>query len=182
MTAMPAAWQRPDHPPAPIDILIARAEARARLWQANLIEDLPAAVDPLWDYAVEAGLVAEHGADLVQDLLAQAFGPLRDDYAEIAEGETFESEGDERYCDTCGCAPCVNPSFCQACRAADAQTDATNVAPGRLPSTPHVVIEAIMHTVSARGPAALSEPANLERLGRCDAAALAEIDRRMSKS
>jgi hypothetical protein len=43
------------------------------------------------------------------------------------------------------------------------------------------VIEAIMISVAERGLAALKEPANIERLGRCDQAALAEIDRRIKK-
>ena len=36
-------------------------------------------------------------------------------------------------------------------------------------------------TVRERGPKALDEPANQERLCLCDEAALAEIDRRMAK-
>jgi hypothetical protein len=47
--------------------------------------------------------------------------------------------------------------------------------------TPQTVVEAIMHSVRARGPEALDEPENQERLRRCDNAALAEIDRRMAK-
>ena len=38
-----------------------------------------------------------------------------------------------------------------------------------------------MHCVRTRGPRALHEPANVERLSRCDDAALGEIDRRMVK-
>jgi hypothetical protein len=43
--------------------------------------------------------------------------------------------------------------------------------------TPQATIEAIMHCVRERGLAAL----NLERLSRCDAAAIAQIDRRLTK-
>jgi hypothetical protein len=46
--------------------------------------------------------------------------------------------------------------------------------------TPQSVIEALIWTVRERGPKALSEPTNLERLRRCDEAALAEIDRRLT--
>jgi hypothetical protein len=38
-----------------------------------------------------------------------------------------------------------------------------------------------MYCVRQRGPAALKEPANIERLSRCDAAALAQINARMAK-
>jgi hypothetical protein len=47
--------------------------------------------------------------------------------------------------------------------------------------TPRVVIETILLTVRERGLAALKEPANLERLSRCDAAAKAEINERIEK-
>jgi hypothetical protein len=43
------------------------------------------------------------------------------------------------------------------------------------------VIEAIIHCVRERGLAALKEPANIERLSRCDAAAKAQIERRIAK-
>jgi hypothetical protein len=48
-------------------------------------------------------------------------------------------------------------------------------------STPDVVVEAILHCVRERGPKALKEPANIERLRRCDAAAKAQIDQRIEK-
>jgi hypothetical protein len=47
--------------------------------------------------------------------------------------------------------------------------------------TPKATIEAVMHAVRERGLAALTEPANIERLERCDAAAKAEIERRIAK-
>jgi hypothetical protein len=47
--------------------------------------------------------------------------------------------------------------------------------------TPQTTIEAVMFTVRERGPKALHEPANIERLGRCDTAALGQIDARMAK-
>jgi hypothetical protein len=47
--------------------------------------------------------------------------------------------------------------------------------------TPPVVVDAILYSVAARGPRALQEPANRERLSRCDKAAIQEIDRRMAK-
>jgi hypothetical protein len=47
--------------------------------------------------------------------------------------------------------------------------------------TPRATIEAILHCVRERGLKALREPANVERLSRCDAAAKAEVDRRIAK-
>jgi hypothetical protein len=45
--------------------------------------------------------------------------------------------------------------------------------------TPQSTIEAILFSVRERGLTALDEPANVERLGRCDAKARTEIKRRI---
>jgi hypothetical protein len=47
--------------------------------------------------------------------------------------------------------------------------------------TPQATIEAIMHSVRERGLGALKEPANIERLVRCDRASKEQIDRRIAK-
>jgi len=47
--------------------------------------------------------------------------------------------------------------------------------------TPQVTIEAIMVAVGERGLAALQEPANIERLSRCDEAARKQINDRIAK-
>jgi hypothetical protein len=47
--------------------------------------------------------------------------------------------------------------------------------------TPQSTIEAILHCIDERGTAALKEPANIERLRRCDPVALAQIDARLKK-
>lgn len=47
--------------------------------------------------------------------------------------------------------------------------------------TPQTVVEAILYCVRARGVAALKEPANIERLSRCDEAATKEINERIAK-
>jgi hypothetical protein len=57
-------------------VLHARAEARAILLAACEIAEMPAAVDPLQDYAVESGLVARIGQDAVQQILSSAFRGL----------------------------------------------------------------------------------------------------------
>ena len=82
-------------------------------------------------------------------------------------------------CDICGAAPCVN-SFCAACRLADQQQPRLAQREVHRP-TPPTTVEAILYCVRARGQSALQEAANLERLGRCDAVALAQIDKRMAK-
>ena len=47
--------------------------------------------------------------------------------------------------------------------------------------TPQTTIEAIMCTVRTRGVAALKEPANIERLSRCDGAAKDDINQRIAR-
>ena len=47
--------------------------------------------------------------------------------------------------------------------------------------TPQTTIDAIVYSVQDRGLTALREPAGLERLSRCDAAARSQINARISK-
>ena len=109
-------------------------------------------------------------------------------------------------CPTCGASPCINPSFCALCREADRKVRGERSDGEHLnllrklmhPSvtlgqayreindpknrpTPQVTVEAVILTVRERGLAALKEPANVERLERCDAAAKAEIEQRIAK-
>ena len=102
-------------------------------------------------------------------------------------------------CETCESDPCVNPSFCAASRKADREIGQRRLPPGipaewdtmsldglcstlnRPRATPRSTIEAVMHSVRERGLAALKESANIERLSRCDAAAKAEINRRIAR-
>ena len=57
-------------------------------------------------------------------------------------------------------------------------TSAMNTAATR--PTPRTTIEAILWCVRERGVEALREPANIERLLRCDSAARAEINERIA--
>jgi hypothetical protein len=57
-------------------IFIARAEARAILWQCGEF-DLHEAVDVLQAAAETDGLVSEIGQDAVQGIIAKAFGAVR---------------------------------------------------------------------------------------------------------
>jgi hypothetical protein len=47
--------------------------------------------------------------------------------------------------------------------------------------TPQSTIEAILYSVRERGMAALKEPANAERLSRCDEAAMKQIHERIER-
>jgi hypothetical protein len=111
-------------------------------------------------------------------------------------GHTKHQEA-ARHCPTCGCTPCPNPGFCRLCREADRKQAAHPKHDSGLPtnwdqmsvgelwdrlndprsrSTPQSAIEAVMVAVRTRGIAALEEPANIERLSRCDEAARAQIN------
>jgi len=63
--------------PGALVVFIARAEARAILWQAGEF-DLHEAVDKLQADAEHTGLVDAIGQDDVQRILAEAFHPMRD--------------------------------------------------------------------------------------------------------
>jgi hypothetical protein len=62
--------------PALIDVLRVRAEARADLVSYGLM-DLQTAVDELWAAAEKQGLVAQHGADAIQQILSESFARWR---------------------------------------------------------------------------------------------------------
>src|SRR5262245_3809376 len=76
-------------------------------------------------------------------------------------------------CDTCGQSPCINPSFCKLCRAADR---AHRPRMSRSQPTRSSIIEAIKQAVSARGLGALKEPVTQMRFRQCDDAARKAID------
>jgi hypothetical protein len=101
-------------------------------------------------------------------------------------------------CDMCGQLPCVNPSFCRVCRVEarkprlrrnpripanwqEMSLDALYQHFNKTRPTPQTTVEAILHCVRERGVAALKEPANIERLSRCDAPARTQIKARIAK-
>ena len=59
--------------PSPLEVLLARAEAVATLLSNHFLADKATAVDGLWRFAEQTGLVDELGVDHVQHLLAEAF-------------------------------------------------------------------------------------------------------------
>jgi hypothetical protein len=69
---MTAAAARGATGPSAVEVFVARAEARALLWQAGEF-DLHEAVDKLQADAERDGLVAAIGQDEVQRLMAEAF-------------------------------------------------------------------------------------------------------------
>jgi hypothetical protein len=62
----------------PFLVFVARAEARALLWQANFM-DLHEAVDKLQADAERDGLVAAIGQDRLQQILSAEFAKVRDE-------------------------------------------------------------------------------------------------------
>lgn len=82
--------------------------------------------------------------------------------------------------DVCTSEPCLTQGFCQTCRDADGRMRQQRPT-GLSRLTPRTTIEAIMWSVRERGPQALHEPASIERLSRCDDAAIAEINARIRK-
>jgi hypothetical protein len=70
--------------------------------------------------------------------------------------------------------------FARAVEAAYERQTATRQPEQHPRPTPQPAIDAILYCVRERDPGALKEPANIERLHRCDAAARAEINRRIA--
>jgi len=101
---------------------------------------------------------------------------------EILRAEVDHLNAAAAYCKTCGRGPCINPDFCRVSRDIDKeqQLRPAPAVSGARP-IPQSTVEAILHCVRERGPAALEEPDNVERLRRCDPAALAQINQQISK-
>jgi hypothetical protein len=110
MTA--AAARKPDAP-SPIDIFIARAEARALLWQAGEF-DLHEAVDELQAAAERDGLIAKIGQDEIQRHMAAVFAAVRVDLGPEASVCRRATTNDKR-------APPAgaDETFAELCRQAD---------------------------------------------------------------
>ena len=158
-----------------LDAFIERASARAYLWSIGEYE-LHEAVDQLEADAERDGLNELIGIDGVQRILSEAFAPYR---CAVLDDSTNDNE---LFCDICFVAPCFTPGFCNLCREDEARRRRQVPPPtpkSKERPTPRTTIEAIIWCVRERGPQALHETANIDRLSRCDEAAIAEIDRRM---
>jgi len=145
-----------------LDVFIERAGARAYLWSSGEYE-LADAVDKLQFDAKLSGLIERIGQDAVQQIIANAFWEQQAEEPMLPDGVITEADiaAAERW---------------------EKQYPARRVDPiTQARPTPQTTIEAIMFCVRERGPPALHEPANIERLNRCDDAAIAEIDARTTK-
>jgi hypothetical protein len=174
---------------SPSEVFRARAEARAVLWAVGEL-DLHEAVDKLLADAERDGLVAAIGEDAVQQILADAFAPHRDDLmpanAELAESEPIED------------------TFAAACRAADEKQrrkprdphlDHLRALMADDVSLPHAIaemqhhrlanraaastVEALMFSLRERGVAALSERDCRRRLAELSTAQVRDVIRRL---
>jgi hypothetical protein len=76
MSAAARKLAQPAARPSALEVFIARAEARALLWQAGEF-DLHHAVDELQAAAERDGPVTLLGQDAVQEILSKAFGVVR---------------------------------------------------------------------------------------------------------
>jgi hypothetical protein len=84
-------------------------------------------------------------------------------------------------CPVCGDPPCRHDAaWCEACREGEARRRAERARPKPPAPTPQMTIEAVMYDVRTRGPIALKDPANIERLSRCDGQARTEINDRIA--
>lgn len=158
---------------SPLDVLSLRAEALAYLVSIGEVQ-LTDSVDRLQFDAERTGVVDAIGQDAVQQLLADVFQ---------AGGNVAEWAGRGGDATASGDAPAgfwSEEAIIARWEAADSGGQYGPPTAKPYP-TPQTTVEAILYCVRERGLAALNEPANQERLSRCDAAALAEIDRRMGR-
>jgi hypothetical protein len=134
---------------SPLDALIARAEARAILWREGKI-DLHTAVDELW--ASASDLIAELGADKVQQLLTNAFAPVRDDLvSDRNDVDSDQKRGDDFDDDYEG----LTSTFAKACREADQRARARQAQQRARPKEPHAAestLKAAEYLVQQRDP------------------------------
>lgn len=79
----PARALRPTRSAPAINVLAARADARAYLYAIGELE-ISDAVDALEEFARKSGLTREIGVDAVQAVIAQAFEPYRREEAALA--------------------------------------------------------------------------------------------------
>ena len=90
-------------------------------------------------------------------------------------------------CRTCGCSPCANPSFCRACRKADAEHAAERKADrqraaiseqqGRAAAS---TVEALAYQLRA-GPSALRETSAQRRLSELDERQVRRFCKRLTR-
>jgi hypothetical protein len=115
-----------------------------------------------------------------QIFLEKASTRSRDWWAAKAERESFDWPAVMTLALDIVSSTMFETDFERACRLAEQQRKPpTPVKPKPRP-TPQTTIEAILYCVRARGLKALEEPANVERLSRCDEAAKEQVNRRIA--
>jgi hypothetical protein len=169
--------------PSPLEVLIARAEARALLWQLGEL-GLHDAVDELQAAGERDGLVAELGQDLLQGFMATAFAAMRDDLPTdelVPIDETFvetRRAADER---RARAPPDARLGHLRARMADDVSLERAwrelNSAPCAAAST----VEALMFSLRERGAAALSEADCRHRLADLSSVQIREVIARLMK-
>lgn len=151
----------------PLDVLIARARARATLYEAGEIADLQEAVDALQAAAERDGLVDRIGQDAVQAIIADAFGPVQD-APELDKPDP-----------SAGFDPITQAVWNEAERKADAARAKPN-APER--EAAESTVETLAYALRSRGVAALDEARIRERLQDLSASQLQAVIARMDKA
>jgi hypothetical protein len=173
---MSAVALRMSRPAEPVAVLEARAEARAlRFADGDL--GLHDAVDELQRFADGAGLIDCLGQDRVQQIIAAAFAPHRDDLDQVrqAQRETVGLHEGGRpktgLTDNPVSTPTLVPESLLRIVARNR----------RLRPTPAVTVDAVVYSVQQRGLAALEESANIARLLTFDHAAFQQLDQHLER-
>jgi hypothetical protein len=83
-------------------------------------------------------------------------------------------------CPTCGAAPCINPTFCQLCRDAEARKRPPPAQRFDI-SAPQPTVEALMYSLRQRGVKALEEPETKRRLSELSDRQVIEVGNRLQK-
>jgi hypothetical protein len=143
----------------PLLALIARAQARALLWRLCEFDNLPDAIDPLQRAAERDGLIERIGQNMVQDILADAFGDhaMHHDHAHHAQAAA---------CSVCGCSPCASRSFCRLCREADRKAAARRQLSDdpRRHGAPQSTFDALLYELRTHGISQFANPNCRRRL------------------
>ena len=130
---------------------------------------------PVEPRVVKVGILNKNGRAGWPQVLALQFSVM----ITRLERELEELQAAVDECAICGGRPCLSPSFCRACSAAD-KCSQPKPKSFRRPS-PETLVEAIMCAVRERGTSALKEPKIMGWLRECDEAAKAQINRRIAK-
>jgi hypothetical protein len=176
---------------APLDVFIARCQARALLWQAGELT-LHQAVDEL----EVLGRKLRLDTDLAQARMAEAFGPLRDDLKhDDRKIDAYISAAEDHWNETGWIDAAIEyrsnhppqadlsgaGSFEEACRLADAWQRSKPRDPElvRAREAPATTVEALMYQLREGGTAVLQEASVRRRLAQLSERQLTEVGSRL---